>query len=189
MPLVRYITHPEVVVDPSIPVTEWGLSRRAWDRWEAMLTRPWVDSIGRVVSSTERKALQAAAVLAAHLGLTVETRAATGEIDRSATGFVAPDEHERLADECFAHPDRSAAGWERALDAQSRIAAALDDLFSVEATSDVAVVGHGGVGTLWWCHLAGEPVDRRWDQPGQGHYITVDRASRQPLQHWRPIEV
>ena len=83
---------------------------------------------------------------------------------------------------------RGAAGWERAVDAQARIVAALDDLFSVEETRDVAVVGHGGVGTLWWCHLAGEPIDRRWDQSGQGHCIIVDRASRQPLHHWRPIE-
>ena len=140
------------------------------------------------MSSTERKALEAATLLAAHVGLTVETRATTGELDRSATGFVVAVEHERLADECFAHPERSAAGWERAADAQARIVAALDDLFTVEDTSDVAVIGHGGVGTLWWCHLTGEPIDRRWDQPGQGHYILIDRANRQPLHHWRPIE-
>ena len=189
MAVVRYITHPEVSVDPSTPVTEWCLSERGRDRWATLLTRPWVGGIGRVVSSTERKAMEAATLLAAQVGLIVETRAATGELDRSATGFVEPDEHERLADEFFAWPHRSAAGWERAVDAQTRIVNALDDTFSLDETSDVAVVGHGGVGTLWWCHLAGEPISRRWDQPGQGHYIVVDRASRRPLQHWTPIEV
>ncbi len=60
-----------------------------------MLTRPWIDSIGRVVSSAERKALETATLLAGHLGVTVEVRPATGELDRSSTGFVPPEEHER----------------------------------------------------------------------------------------------
>ncbi len=51
---------------------------------------------------------------------------------------------------------------------------------------DIAVVGHGGVGTLWYCHLAGIPIARQWDQPGQGHYITV-REGR-PHHHWRRID-
>jgi broad specificity phosphatase PhoE len=187
---LRYITHPEVVVDPATPVAEWGLSERGRDRLAVMLTRPWVAGIGRVVSSPERKALETATVLAGHHGLTVEVRPTTAELDRSATGFVPAVEHERLADACFAHPERSAAGWERAVDAQARIVAALDDLLAPEDAErgDVAVVGHGGVGTLWWCHLAGESIDRRWDQPGQGHCFTVERATRRPLHHWVRIE-
>jgi broad specificity phosphatase PhoE len=186
---VRYISHPEVVVDPATPVPEWGLSEWGRDRLAVMLTRPWVEPLGRVVSSAERKALEMATVLAGHLGVTVEVRPTTGELDRSSTGFVPAGEHERLADQCFAVPDHSAAGWERAVDAQARIAAALDDLLAADdAEGDVAVIGHGGVGTLWWCHLVGESIDRRWDQPGQGHYFTVECATRRPLHHWVRID-
>jgi broad specificity phosphatase PhoE len=132
--VVRYITHPDVVVDPATPVSEWRLSDRGRDRLTTMLMRPWVDGICRVVSSEERKALETVVMLADHLGVTAEVRPSTGEVDRSSTGFVPADEHERLADECFAHPELSAAGWERALDAQLRIVAALDDLVASMAS-------------------------------------------------------
>jgi broad specificity phosphatase PhoE len=186
---VRYLTHPEVLVDPTVPVPAWRLSDRGRARWAVLLARPWVRGVTRVVSSPERKALEAAGALAELLGLDVEVRAATGELDRSATGFLEPADHERHADACFAAPDRSAGGWERAVDAQARIVAALDDLLAPEAADgDVAVIGHGGVGTLWWCHLAGRPIGRRWDQPGQGHLVTVERGSRTVCHHWLPIE-
>ena len=189
MGLVRYVSHPNVVVDPGVPVPQWGLSELGRQRFAVMLARPWVPAIGRVIASSETKSLEAATMLATHLGLEVEVRPATGEIDRSATGYLPAAEHERVADALFAHPDVSASGWEIATGAQARIVAALDDVLSAAATDgDIAVIGHGAVGTLWWCHLAAEPIDRRWDQPGQGHLITVDGATRRPLHHWLAID-
>ena len=84
-----------------------------------------------------------------------------------------------LADECVARPDVSARGWEPAAVAQMRIARALGDL--LHAPGETVVMGHGGVRTLWYCHLAGIPIDRRWDQPGQGHWFSVARG--RPLHH------
>ena len=187
-PLARYISHPEVVVDPAVAVDRWVLSQRGHERLLRLLELPWVTAIGRIVCSEEPKAQQTAAALAAGRGLPVETRPDLGEIDRSATGFLPPDEHDAVADACFAQPSISAHGWERAIDAQARIVAALADLFVDQQDGDVAVVGHGGVGTLWYCHLAGVPIERRWDQPGQGHYFSVDLATRRPLHHWRRFE-
>jgi broad specificity phosphatase PhoE len=184
--LVHYISHPQVAVDPAVDVTRWGLSEQGRARARLMTTRPWVAGIRRIVTSEETKALETAAVLAAALGVDVEPRPETGEIDRSAAGFLPPSEFEAVADACFARPDESARGWERAIDAQRRIVDALADVVADEAAGDVAVVGHGGVGTLWYCHLAGVPIARRWDQPGQGHVFTVDRG--RPLHHWQPID-
>ena len=104
MTLVRYITHAEVVVDPAVPVPEWGLSERGRARVHAMLAQPWVDDVGRIVSSGETKALETADILARHLGLPVEQRDDTGEIDRSVPGFLPPDEFEVVADACFTRP-------------------------------------------------------------------------------------
>jgi broad specificity phosphatase PhoE len=181
---VRYITHPEVVVDPAVPVPEWGLSERGRARVVRMLDQPWVADLTRIVSSAEAKALEAAGILAAHCGLDVEQRAGTGEIDRTVPGFLPPAEFEVVADACFAEPALSSSGWEPAAAAQARIASALADLLHVPGAT--AVIGHGGVGTLWYCHLAGIPIARRWDQPGQGHYVTVEHG--RPLHHWRRIE-
>jgi broad specificity phosphatase PhoE len=185
---LRYVTHPQVVVDAGTPVTRWGLSEVGVRRAEAMCEQPWVAHISRLVSSDEAKAVQTAEIVARHLGIDVEVRVGIGENDRSATGFVPPDRFELMADRFFASPEESVEGWERAVDAQARIVAGLADLLHDVTAGEVAVVGHGAVGTLWWCALAGQPIDRRHDQPGQGHYFTVDRMTGTPLHGWCPID-
>jgi len=80
--VLRYITHPEVVVDPSVAVARWGLSPVGLRRAEALCRQPWAAGVRRVVSSDEVKAVQAAEVLAGHLGLRVEIREGIGENDR-----------------------------------------------------------------------------------------------------------
>ncbi|OWY62709.1 histidine phosphatase family protein [cyanobacterium TDX16] len=187
MALLHYVSHPEVVVDPETPIPRWGLSPLGLQRARAMLDQAWVADVGRVVSSDETKALEAASVLAEHLGLDVEVRPGTGENDRSATGFLPPEEFEQIADRFFAEPEVSVRGWERAVDAQARIVAGLADLLDPGVEHDVAVVGHGGVGTLWWCWLVDEPISRRHDQPGQGHRFTVDLATGRPTSGWRTL--
>ncbi len=197
--VLRYITHPNVAIDAGTPVPEWGLSALGRRRAEAMLEQPWASRIGRVVSSAETKALETAAVLAARLGLEVESRPATGENDRSATGFVLPAEFERLADAFFARPEESVEGWERAVDAQARIVVELADVLASATVADsnsgggsgtdIAVVGHGGVGTLWYCHLTDQSIERRHDQPGQGHYFALDLTTGVVLHPWRPIDL
>lgn len=191
MALLRYVSHPQVQVDPAVPVPRWSLSAAGRERVERMLIQPWLAAVGRILSSPEAKAVETAELLAHHLDLTVEVRERTGEIDRSATGFVAPERHEALAEACFARPDRSADGWERAIDAQTRIVAALADVLGApggEQQPDLVVVGHGGVGTLLYCHLAGLAIDRRHDQRGQGHYWTYDRSSGDVLHPWVPVD-
>ena len=189
MSLLRYITHPNVAIDPSTPVPEWGLSDEGRRRAHTMLDQPWTASIERIVSSTETKAVETAEILATHLRLAVEARPGIGENDRSATGFVPPEEFEALADAFFADPHTSVQGWERAIDAQQRIVQGLEDLLTTgEDDRDIAVIGHGGVGTLLYCHLAGVPINRNHDQPGQGHYYTIDLTTRAVVHTWRPID-
>jgi broad specificity phosphatase PhoE len=186
MAAIRYMSHPEVVIDPDVAVPRWGLSEVGRRRTRAMCRQPWLPTIRRIVSSPERKAVEAAAIVAGEVGVEVEIRSRTGETDRSASGFVSHDRHEELADAFFAHPEQSAEGWERAVDVQARVSAALDDLLGVDV--DVLVVGHGAAGTLWYCLLAGLPIDRRHDQPGVGHYFTIDLGTRSPVDPWVPID-
>jgi len=188
VPLLRYVTHPDVSIDPATPIERWGLSATGVARATAMLSQPWVPDVGRVVSSDETKAIETARILADHVGLDVEVRDGIGENDRSSTGFLAPEDFERTADRFFASPRESVRGWERAVDAQARIVRGLEDLLDAETALSTVVVGHGGVGTLWYCHLAGLAISREHDQPGQGHYLTLDVATRRVLHHWRPID-
>jgi hypothetical protein len=75
----------------------------------------------------------------------------------------------------------------RAVDAQRRIASALSDLLDPGGSGDIAVIGQGGVGTLWHCRLAGLAIDRRYDPPSQGHYFSVDLATGRPTHAWQPF--
>ena len=189
MSFLRYITHPNVDIDASTPVPDWGLSVLGRRRARSMLDQRWVGSIGRIIASSETKALETAELIADRLGLVVEVRASSGEIDRSSTGFVEPERHELLADRFFAEPESSVEGWERAVDAQRRIVEVLHDVLDGgrDWPGDVAVVGHGAVGTLLMCHLDGRTISRDHDQPGQGHFWSYDLSDNHLLHGWRSI--
>ena len=147
MSLLRYVTHPNVTIDPAVEVPRWSLSPEGRRRARRLLEQPWIVVVGHVVSSDETKALETAEIIATHLGLDVEVRAGVGENDRSATGFVPPERFEALPDRFFAEPGVSVGGWECATDAQLRITTNLADLFDHDPGHDTLIVGHGGVGT------------------------------------------
>lgn len=182
-----FITHPEVVVDPDRPVPRWHLSDKGIARMRAFAMSGAVDAVRRVVASDECKAIEAAGLLAGRLGLPVEVHAGLRENDRSATGFLPPPEFEAMADAFFARPDESVRGWERAVDAQDRVTAAVDDILAGPLEGDVAIVAHGAVGTLLSCRLAGRAIDRRHDQPFQGHWYLFDALDRRLLSEWTPV--
>jgi len=182
-----YVSHPEVAVDPDVPVPRWSLSDVGRQRALAMLEQPWLSRMTAIGSSPETKALEMAGIVGDHLSLDVEVINDSHEIDRSATGFVSHDRHEALADQLFAEPAQSAAGWERAIDAQHRAVEVFAPLLQADAQTHL-VVGHGGIGTLLLCHLLDIEVDRSHDQPGQGHYWAFDCELQRVVHRWRPID-
>ena len=191
MASVHFITHPEVVIDPRMPVPDWPLSAVGMRRMRLAAERPWLAGVQSIFTSTEQKAMDAAGVLAEKLGISPVAIEDLGENDRSATGYLPRTEFEAVADEFFAQPEVSVRGWERAADAQRRIVGAIERAMSlVSLEGDVAIVSHGGVGALLLCHLKGVPINRDADQPGGGggHIYSFCKASRQLLSGWRRIE-
>ena len=195
MATVWFVTHPDVVIDPALPVTGWPLSARGRARMRAALARPWARGVGAIWASTERKAVDAAAILADGLGLGFATLAELGEIGRSATGYLPRAEFEATADLFFAHPERSTRGWERAVDAQRRILGAVETVLAASpAAADIAIVAHGAVGALLVAALEGVPISRAHDQPPGtdgsqgGHLFPFDRRTRLVRHGWRRIE-
>ncbi|SOC50629.1 Broad specificity phosphatase PhoE [Blastococcus aggregatus] len=184
---IYVVTHAEVAVDPAVPVPEWGLSAAGRARLTHLVAQPWVPTLTGVVSSAERKALQTAEVLADAAGLPVGVDEELGENDRSSTGYLRPEEFEAVADAFFARPEESVRGWERAVDAQRRFVAAVQRAVA-GATGDVAVVAHGAVGALLLCSLLGVPVDRRYDQPGQGSFFRFDAVTGRVLHGWQRLD-
>lgn len=185
-----YITHPQVRIDPAVPVPQWGLSDLGAARAELAATRRWVRRLARIVSSAEVKAIETAEILARAAGIGFETVEAMHENDRSATGFLKPDDFEKAADRFFAHPQESFRGWERAVDAQARIVGAVSAILEDhDPAAPVAFIGHGGVGTLLKCHLLDTPLSRAEDQlPGGGNLYAFTLADRRIACDWTPIE-
>lgn len=157
----------------------------------AALAQSWLDGVRTIFCSTERKAVDAAEIIAEHLRLSPVIIEALGENDRSATGYLRREEFETVTDSFFAHPDESARGWERAIDAQHRIVAAVGRAVAMAPSQgDIAIVSHGGVGALLLCHLMGVPINRAQDQPGNGggNVYSFDAASGRLLSGWRRID-
>jgi broad specificity phosphatase PhoE len=189
MSIVRYLTHPQVQIDPDVPVPQWGLSPIGRTRTEALVQASWLANTTQIISSGERKAIETAEIIAGPSGIMIEIREAMHENDRSATGFLKPAEFEAVADQFFAQPHLSVRGWERAVDAQARIVRETEAVLARNHPGDVLFVGHGAVGTLLFCHTAGHAIDRRHDQPaGGGHVFAFTREARQVLHGWRRLE-
>ena len=168
-----YVTHPQVLMDPAVPVPDWGLSTLGRARAVAAARQPWARELARVVTSEERKARDTAAILAGAAVVEAEVWPDLHENDRSATGFLPPEEFEQVADAFFARPDDSVRGWETARQAQQRVVEAVRR-HTTGRDDAVGFVAHGAVGTLLWCDLERRPVDRRHDQPGQGSWYPFD---------------
>lgn len=186
-----YITHPQVRIDPDVPVPKWGLSDVGRERAMAAARLPWVKTLGRIVSSDETKAIETAEILADAAGIPFEIAHGAHENDRSATGFLPPPEFEKAADWFFAHPEESFRGWERAVDAQARIVSVIETaLADHDPTVPIAFIGHGGVGTLLRCHLGGMPIARSHDQTagGGGNLYAFGLGDRRLTTGWVAME-
>jgi len=185
----RYLTHPQVNIDPVVPVPSWGLSAVGRSRTKEIVNTGWLSGTVQIISSGERKAIETAEIIAEKLHVAVEVRDAMHENDRSSTGFLTPDKFEVLADQFFAQPFVSVQGWERAIDAQSRIVREIEHVLTQSRAGDVLVVGHGAVGTLLFCHYSGFAIDRAYDQPaGGGGCFALVKSERRVLHPWCRME-
>lgn len=184
-----YLSHPQVKIDPGVPVPDWGLSDLGRQRTAALAGQAWIGGFRRVVASTERKAIETAEILAQALRIQPEVRESLHENDRSATGFLPPPEFEATADLFFRHPNESIRGWERAADAQARIVGAVVRTLAEAPETPTIFVGHGGVGTLLQCFCARRPISRVHDQPaGGGNHYLFDFEKRIVFYGWRSME-
>jgi len=189
MSLVRYLTHPQVNIDPAIPVPSWGLSEIGRTRTETVGSTRQLSRTTQIISSGERKAIETAEIIGVRLNVTVEVRQAMHENDRSATGFLVPNEFQAVADQFFAQPHISVRGWERAVDAQSRIVREVEHVLARDEPGDILFVGHGGVGTLLYCYYSGIAIDRTYDQPaGGGCFFAFTKEDRRVQHSWCPLE-
>jgi len=186
---MRYLTHPQVLIDKNIPVPQWSLSEVGTKRVMEIAGATSLKSTNLLISSDETKAQETAQILAPNLMLSIITMQKTHENDRNSTGFLEPKEFEKVATQFFTYPEQSIHGWESAKDAQTRIIKEIMPILTNHKTGDILIIGHGAVGTLLYCHLANIPISRKWDQPaGGGNFFSYDIKSQSILHHWQAME-
>ena len=106
MSVVFFVSHPEVTVDPSVPVPCWRPADKGIRRMRTFAASPRLDGLSAVWASGEAKAIEAAGLPAAEFGLAVGVHKNLGENDRSSTGYLAPPEFEKTVEAFFAQPDQ-----------------------------------------------------------------------------------
>jgi broad specificity phosphatase PhoE len=188
---IYFVTHPEVVINASIPVTDWSLSEVGIGRMRRLLSADWVKSIRSIYCSTEKKAVDGAVILSEHLNIPCTMVEALGENDRTSTGYLPPQQFETMADQFFASPSVSIRGWETAESAQKRIVKAVTEIVETDnKNGSIAIVSHGAVGALLLCHLNQWSISRDHDQPGAGggNYFSFSKKRFEVQQGWTPIE-
>ena len=187
---IRYLSHPQVSVDPNTPVPDWSLNEVGKARVDVLAKSGVLAGTKLIVSSAETKAIETATPLVSAIECGFEIREQMHENDRSATGFLPPDEFETVPDQFFAQPTKSVRGWETAQEAQTRIVAEVKESLRKNPVGDILFVGHGGVGTLLFCHLSGHDISREYDQgPGGGGCIfEFSDLQDRPKKRWQAIE-
>jgi broad specificity phosphatase PhoE len=189
MTTIFYISHPEVVIDPAIPVPEWDLSERGRQRLEILLNQVWIKNIQAIYCSNEQKAKTTARRIAQYLDMQEHIFDELGEIDRSSTGYLTRLELELVVAALYDQPEQSVRGWERAVDAQKRTVNALEKIIAeLPKNMTIVIVGHGGVGTLLLNYIKGTQITRADAPPGQGYYYAFSWETRQLYHGWRPID-
>lgn len=187
MSFAYIITHPEVVIDPNVPVIEWSVSELGRKRTTAMLDQPWVKTLDLVYSSEERKAYQTAEIIANTLEIPLHTHSKLGEVNRSSTGFLEENELNKTVREFFSHPDKSIAGWEMANIAQERIVHTFSTVLQSHPEKTLGIVTHGMVSALLISYLKKVPIHQRYMQKQLGSYFIFDTAEQTIIQEWRSI--
>jgi broad specificity phosphatase PhoE len=146
-----------------------------------------------IFSSTEPKAHELATVIADASGGRVEASDAFRECRRASRGFLDSAAFEAALDQFYRRPDHGPDGWESAADAQRRIVDAAAAAIAGAGAESVVFCGHGTIGTLLKCHVAGRPVARAEDQrvmawKGGGNCFVFELDPPRLVSDWVPME-
>lgn len=193
MPQALYLSHPEVVIDPEIPTPRWGLSDVGRHRLKVAVERGIFDQIELIISSSEQKAIDSAMIIDHRIEVGFIQDPQCDENERSALGFVPPEQFEKVADQFFAEPDKSTFGWETARDAQQRIVDAVRGHLHNQKSKNILFVGHGAVGTLLKCQIGGRKIARHEDQrrisaKGGGNIFAFEHDGSKLFSDWVALE-
>jgi len=166
--------HAMPMVRPDVPASRWHLSTEGIAGAKSLAERLRAYEPSVILSSTEPKALETAAIVADALGVRVESPFGLHEHERPVPGLLEQAEFDRRVGELFARPSEVVFGAESANDALLRFAAAMDRALAADDRSDLAVISHGTVISLFVAARAHEDGGRLWKMLGLPSYVVLE---------------
>ena len=154
MTTVYFITHPEVIPDPGIPISMWDYTDYGASRWDKILSKLWIKDIEKLYSSPETRAIKAAQRMADSLNYNLHVREDLGPVKRPTDKVLTPEEFAAARGLFYQFSTISNAGWEKAVDAQHRIIVTVDTILQEsQNVHHIAVVSHEDLCILLLCHV------------------------------------
>ncbi len=182
------IKHAQPQIDPLMPARAWPLSQEG-----KLLCRTLADKVAVyqpqvIVSSTEPKAIETARIVAGHLHKPFEVLAGLHEHDRSNVPFYSPQVFEQSVAMFFQKPAELVFGRETAAQAQERFSRAVESVLEKYPDSNIAIVAHGTVITLFVAtHAQIEPF-AFWKGLGLPSFVVMERSGLEVVEVVNRIE-
>ncbi|HEU5439841.1 MAG TPA: histidine phosphatase family protein [Ktedonobacterales bacterium] len=163
MPHLVLIRHAAPVVTLGMDANDWPLSAEGRAGAAAFAENLAAYQPSHVVSSVEPKAAETAGIIAARLGVPVETVPGLHEHDRHGMGLLGREGFEAAVARFFASPTELVLGGETAHEANERFWQAVTGIIArADAERDILVVTHGTVLSLFAARAAGADPLALW---------------------------
>lgn len=179
-------THPAVSIDPSIPIDHWDLSEEGFKQAKQALDLDLWKNVDVIYSSTELKAYGMAEKIAQKYNLEFDDSHKIYDLGETRNRtFIPPDAFDEAVGEWYRDPDHNINGWEPINVMNLRVSKCIDALMDKCTGQTVAIVAHGGSGTMIKCHIQGIPPSRSEDPHKiSGGYFIADWDNKRIIKDW-----
>jgi broad specificity phosphatase PhoE len=171
------VRHSQSRQDRSRPASQWELTDEGRGRCTPLAEQLAGYGVDLVVTSRERKAIETGSLVAARLGVPAELAAGLHEHERARAAFVPAAEFERAVADFFARPDELVFGEETARQACDRFERAARDVLNNSAATNIAIVAHGTVISLFVARYNPIDVAHFWKRLGMPAIVVLAAPS------------
>lgn len=167
-----FIRHSQSQPDPSIPSSQWWLTKEGQRRCKPLadLLSPY--NLDLIVSSAEPKASETGQLVAQRLGVPCLLMDNLHEQEReTAPFFDSKAEFQEAITNLFARPTELVFGEETGLEARDRFARTVKSIFTTYPQENIAIVSHGTVLSLFASQFTEQKTVTFWQNLGMPAFV------------------
>jgi broad specificity phosphatase PhoE len=173
------VKHARPDIDPGVPANRWRLAEAGRAASASLAQQLAAHQPAVVISSTEPKAVETAAIIAHVLGIPSHAAQGLHEHDRTNVGYQDETVFEAAIATFFARPGELVFGRETAAQAEERFSSAVEGVLRAHPQGNIVLVAHGTVITLYIARYATRHAQARidpftfWQRLGLPSYIVL----------------